>query len=62
MCNNTKLKNMLLEVASEATHAANSNEFASEVYTWDAYESCVNILQEFKTYGYDLEEMLEQLN
>ncbi len=53
---------MLLEVASEATHAANSNEFASEVYTWDAYESCINILQEFKTYGYDLDEMLEQLN
>ena len=62
MCNNTKLKNMLLEVASEATHAANSNEFASEVYTWDAYESCVNILQAMQNYGYDLEEMQEQLN
>ncbi len=62
MCNNTKLKNMLLEVASEATHAANSNEFASEVYTWDTYESCVNILQAMQDYGYDLEEMQEQLN
>jgi uncharacterized protein YfbU (UPF0304 family) len=59
---NTKLKNMLLEVANEATFAANSNEFASEVYTWDAYEACVNILQAFKTYGYDLDEMQEQLN
>jgi hypothetical protein len=58
---NTKLKNMLLEVANEATYAANSNEFASEVYTWDAYEACVNILQAFKTYGYDLDEMQENL-
>ena len=39
MCNNTKLKNTLLEVASEATHAANSNEFASEVYTYYPRES-----------------------
>ena len=58
---NTKLKNMLLEVANEAMFAANSNEFASEVYTWDAYEACVNILQAFKTYGYDLDEMQENL-
>lgn len=58
---NTKLKNMLLEVANEALFAANSNEFASEVYTWDAYEACVNILQAFKTYGYDLDEMQENL-
>jgi len=52
---------MLLEVAAEATHAANSNEFASEVYTWDAYESCVSILQAMQDYGYDLDEMQEQL-
>lgn len=60
MQNNTKLKNMLLEVAQEALCAANSNEFASEVYTWDAYEACVNIMQAFAAYGYDLEEMQEQ--
>ena len=51
---------MLLEVANEATHAANSNEFASEVYTWDAFEACVNIMQAFAAYGYDLEELMEQ--
>ena len=62
MCNNTKLKNMLQDVANEATHAANSNEFASEVYTWDAYESCVNILQAMQDYGYDLQDMQEQLS
>ena len=62
MQDNTKLKNMLLEVADEAKHAADSNEFASEVYTWDAFESCVNILQAFKDYGYDIEEMLEQVD
>ena len=60
MQDNTKLKNMLLEVAQEATHAANSNEFASEVYTWDAFEACVNIMQAFAAYGYDLEELMEQ--
>jgi len=60
MQNNTKLKNMLLEVANEATYAANSNEFASEVYTWDAFEACVNIMQAFAAYGYDLEELMEQ--
>jgi hypothetical protein len=62
MQDNTKLKNMLLEVADEAKHAADSNEFESEVYTWDAFESCVNILQAFKDYGYDIEEMLEQVD
>jgi len=62
MQDNTKLKNMLLEVADEAKHAADSNEFESEVYTWDAFESCVNILQAFKDYGYDIEEMQEQLS
>ena len=57
---NAKLKNALHNIAEIAIDARDNNE-AEDVFTWDAYESCKHILQTMQEYGYDVEEMLAEI-
>ena len=57
---NKKLKKTLRNIAEIAIDAHSNNE-STEVYIWDAYESCKYILQEMQSYGYSVEEMLAEI-
>ena len=51
---------MLNNVAKLAKFAYDETD-EQDIQTWDAYEACVSMLHEFKTYGYCLDAMQESL-
>ena len=57
---NKKMYAMLNNVAELAKFAYDEGD-EQDIQTWDAYEACVSMLSEFKTYGYCLEAMQESL-
>lgn len=57
---NKKMYAMLENVAKLAKFAYDETD-EQDIQTWDAYEACVSMLREFKTYGYCLDAMQESL-
>lgn len=57
---NKKMYAMLENVAKLAKFAYDETD-EQDIQTWDAYEACVSMLHEFKTYGYCLDAMQESL-
>ena len=53
---NKEMYAMLNNVAELAKFAFDEDD-DEDIQTWDAYEACVSMLVEFKTYGYCLDGM-----